>query len=583
MTTVTCPGCQAQLRVPESLLGRKAKCNKCATVIQVPAVAITERPPVPTRAAARVDDLNGAGDGRPAARTRRSEPQDDFVDDERPRRRSRRGDDEDFEEPRPRRSKKKKTSPALLIGLFGGLAVLLIGGGVGAFFLFRGGSAATSGANAMKDPNSPLRFMPDNAPLIMAFRLTDVRGSGAWKELKQEFPEIQDILQKEMGNEISLNDITSVHVGGDPNNKRFMIVIDSTRPIPISKLTAKNPFEKFQSKKVGAFEIQEARDLAMCLVDDGKRLLLGTPSELNAVLQRNGLPSYSSKVKAVLSDLNFSSAFVLAADVAAMPKNQFGGGLGGFGGPGKPGDVPESVGVEVQTAAKVKVRVIMEFKDAATAQAGKREFDASIPKLDALGGFVPGGQELINIVKNIKLDVNGAQLIASTEFSVGPVARSLKGLLGNLGPGPGKFPQPGPFPKPGPFPQPQPFPQPDPFKGPPNQPPVGFGGQVILNTQGNLTNLDPMDRVRRGRHQKVYLQRLQAGKTYQIDLRSDQFDSYLRLENPQNQQLAEDDDSGGFPHARIIFTAPRTDNYRIIVTSFAPGAGGVFNLTVREQ
>jgi serine protease Do len=73
---------------------------------------------------------------------------------------------------------------------------------------------------------------------------------------------------------------------------------------------------------------------------------------------------------------------------------------------------------------------------------------------------------------------------------------------------------------------------------------------------------------------------MKSGQKYQIDLRS-QWDNFLRLENAQGQQLAQDDDSGGFPNARIIFQAPADGYYRIIVTSYAPGVNGSYTLTVK--
>jgi hypothetical protein len=78
----------------------------------------------------------------------------------------------------------------------------------------------------------------------------------------------------------------------------------------------------------------------------------------------------------------------------------------------------------------------------------------------------------------------------------------------------------------------------------------------------------------------VHTYPMKAGKTYTIDLRAE-WDNYLRLENAQGQQLAEDDDGAGFPNARITFRAPADGWYRIIVTSFAPMASGNYTLTIR--
>ena len=71
---------------------------------------------------------------------------------------------------------------------------------------------------------------------------------------------------------------------------------------------------------------------------------------------------------------------------------------------------------------------------------------------------------------------------------------------------------------------------------------------------------------------------MKKGQSYTIDLIS-QWDNFLRLENARGDQLAADDDSGGFPNARIVFKAPKDDTYSIIATCFA-GVGD-YVLTVR--
>ena len=98
--------------------------------------------------------------------------------------------------------------------------------------------------------------------------------------------------------------------------------------------------------------------------------------------------------------------------------------------------------------------------------------------------------------------------------------------------------------------------------------------------QGVLTPGDPLDRVRPGSYHVVHVYRMTAEKTYTIDLISP-WDNFLRLENAQGQQLAQDDDSGGNLNARIVFRAPQDGWYRIIVTSFAAGASGNYTLKVR--
>ena len=100
--------------------------------------------------------------------------------------------------------------------------------------------------------------------------------------------------------------------------------------------------------------------------------------------------------------------------------------------------------------------------------------------------------------------------------------------------------------------------------------------------QGELINTDPKDKVRKGCFCKPHPFKMVKGKSYQVDLRSKDFDAYLRLENPAGQQVAFDDDGGGNRDARIIYRAPQTGDYQICATSYGAGSTGKFILTVKE-
>jgi hypothetical protein len=105
------------------------------------------------------------------------------------------------------------------------------------------------------------------------------------------------------------------------------------------------------------------------------------------------------------------------------------------------------------------------------------------------------------------------------------------------------------------------------------------------NFQGVLGPNDPLDATTGGPGH-VHNVRMVRGRSYIIDLRSTQFDAFLRLEDSALAQLAQDDDSGGNLDARIIFRCPRSGSYRIIATGLPnnPGNGrGVYTLSVRES
>jgi hypothetical protein len=107
-------------------------------------------------------------------------------------------------------------------------------------------------------------------------------------------------------------------------------------------------------------------------------------------------------------------------------------------------------------------------------------------------------------------------------------------------------------------------------------------GGVILDKKDKLTDDDPKDKVRSDSHAKKYKVKFTKGKTYQIDMMSKDLDSYLRLEGPGGEQVAEDDDGGDGLNARIRYKAPNSGTYTVIATSYDAGETGPFHLVVRE-
>lgn len=121
----------------------------------------------------------------------------------------------------------------------------------------------------------------------------------------------------------------------------------------------------------------------------------------------------------------------------------------------------------------------------------------------------------------------------------------------------------------------------------PDLPPVAdTQGIKIALTKGayeakhSMMLADPIDPRRRAQC-KLFLVALEAGKTYVIDEKSQNFDAYLRLESAPGIQLAEDDDGGGNRNARIRFTANQAGTFRVIATSLGGGVGE-FTLSIRD-
>ncbi|CAN5607369.1 hypothetical protein BH11PLA2_BH11PLA2_06510 [soil metagenome] len=147
--TVSCPGCQGKLNAPDTAAGKRVKCPKCATVMQIPALEsefevvddadngfeVVDETPVKPKAKAApkrrlMDDDDD--DVRPAPKRRLMDDVDE--DDDRPRRKRKVADDydddEDDDRPRKKKAKKKSNSssnlPLIICG--GVLAIAVVAG-----------------------------------------------------------------------------------------------------------------------------------------------------------------------------------------------------------------------------------------------------------------------------------------------------------------------------------------------------------------------------------------------------------------------------------------------------------------------
>jgi hypothetical protein len=78
----------------------------------------------------------------------------------------------------------------------------------------------------------------------------------------------------------------------------------------------------------------------------------------------------------------------------------------------------------------------------------------------------------------------------------------------------------------------------------------------------------------------IYDIKFQAGRAYVFEMVSKDLDAYLRLEDSEGKQLAENDDTEGSLNARITFTPSRDGTYRVVATSGSPATG---RLTLRVQ
>ena len=106
-------------------------------------------------------------------------------------------------------------------------------------------------------------------------------------------------------------------------------------------------------------------------------------------------------------------------------------------------------------------------------------------------------------------------------------------------------------------------------------------GEAPLNKSEELKADDEKDAKLTKSPRKVYKVKLAEGKTYQIDLKSKDFDAFLRVEDATGREVAFNDDArgGGTYDSRVIYKAAKSGEYSIIATSL-DSKPGKFQLTL---
>ena len=110
-----------------------------------------------------------------------------------------------------------------------------------------------------------------------------------------------------------------------------------------------------------------------------------------------------------------------------------------------------------------------------------------------------------------------------------------------------------------------------------------LAAKPLLEDNNKWTDNDPLYQPQRNSHFKDYKATFKAGQLYVIDLvkKSGTVDPFLYLDGPDGKNVAYDDDSGGFPNARIIYSPSIDGEFRIIATTLVKATGD-FTLTVRQ-
>ena len=106
--------------------------------------------------------------------------------------------------------------------------------------------------------------------------------------------------------------------------------------------------------------------------------------------------------------------------------------------------------------------------------------------------------------------------------------------------------------------------------------------KIVIPVAYELNANSPKDTVRTESYAKIFPYKMQKDKTYLIEMKSTEIDSYLRLENPGGTEVAFDDDGGGFLDAKIVYKATESGEFKIVATTYKGGETGKFTLAIKD-
>jgi hypothetical protein len=111
---------------------------------------------------------------------------------------------------------------------------------------------------------------------------------------------------------------------------------------------------------------------------------------------------------------------------------------------------------------------------------------------------------------------------------------------------------------------------------------MGQGTQpAIASGQSLPGELTPNDSQRRsGKYEDIYTLQGRRGARIDLQLASDDFDSYLVVTGPDGFSLSNDDAQGDSLNSRLVMEFPADGTYRVAVTTFRPGETGTYRLQV---
>ena len=100
--------------------------------------------------------------------------------------------------------------------------------------------------------------------------------------------------------------------------------------------------------------------------------------------------------------------------------------------------------------------------------------------------------------------------------------------------------------------------------------------------QETAASLEEGDEIISDKLRDVYQIEGEAGQEITISMESEEFDTYLELENAIGENIAQDDDGGDGRNSSLSMVLPEAGTYKIIATTFGEGQSGSYSLQANK-
>ncbi len=391
--TFNCPGCGKGYSVPEEFAGRATKCRACAAMLTIP---FASEPP-----AAPIAAVPMAPFAIPAPAVAVAVPVGDSVA-------------VPMAEPVAAPARLRGL-PLKGIGLIAAITVAVVLLGYTSYALL----TPTAGPASMK-------FMPDNCTMLMSARVADMMKSGAWADVKKEFPDLEKTMNDGLKDApFGPADIDLALAGvGNISQQEFIFALEMNRALKEDEVRTKMKAH-FTESTVGNYKVYEEGEYAWAL-PSSKMFLFGKTELLKNVLKRDKHPEIPATLQKALKETDLSQSMAVAMNVKGFFADPMLAGMAR-----QSGQDPDSVEVAVmnmQVGKEIRIVSVSICKDVKAAEDNRKMAEGAIIMVKKFGGDqLP--KELIDIFDGVKISQKDTRLTTEITINVGTVIKAVKKLM----------------------------------------------------------------------------------------------------------------------------------------------------------